>query len=203
MADYSVMYRTTLTVTVGSTGVIDDGGGAFHKDFTIPEVVLGESKIHQRMRERRIGDSYGATVEFFDNVTLRMRWYNDGALVNDEATGLDEIISVNVEVEDLDPVLSDLKEMLFDLLRIKGYLGENVIQDLLEFDAAGNIVTYRLRVFDSRTNAEAATPDRPDGSSMQTGELSRVTMSQDIVMSKNDRALLMRVLTDVIATPGN
>lgn len=202
MADYSLMYRTTLRVTVGSSGVVGpDADDGYYKDFTIPEVALGMAKVESEIKYRRIGDEYGASVKFQDNVTLRLSWY--GLLQNDEATGLDEIISADVEVQDLDGALSDVKEILFRAQRILGYLGENTVQDLLEYDAAGNVVSYRLRVFDSRTNAEACTPDRPDGSSLQTGELARVTMSQDIVMAKNDRALLIRVLTDVLDTPGN
>lgn len=206
MADYSLAYRTSLTVTVGSAGVEDDGDGAFHKDFTIPQQVMGESFLNVQIRERRIGDEYGASVEWIDSVTLRMKWFGDPGttegLLNDESTGLDEIIVAQVEIMKLAEFMTDVKEILFQGLRTLGYLGENVMQDLLEYDNAGNLVSYRLRIFQSRATLEAATPDRPDGSDLQTGEISRVTMTQDILLSKNDRALLLRVLTDVAETPG-
>lgn len=207
MADYNLLYHTTLSVTVATAGVVDAGNGLFYKDFTIPEQVLGETFLEQAVRERRIGDEYGATVEFFDNVTLRMKWYGDPAttegLVNDETTGLDEIIEVDVQVKKMDEFFSDIKELLFRALRILGYLGENVMQDLLVYDTPGNLVQYRLRIFSTKEYLEAATPDRPDGSTLQAGEVSRVTMDQDILLAKNDRSLLTRVLTDVIDTPGN
>lgn len=206
MSTYSCVYRTTLSVTVGTTGVVDDGNGAFHKDFTIPATKVGTTWLNQANRSRRLGDEYGATVELVSATVLRMRWYGDPdapeGLVNDETTTLDEIVAVYVEAFDLSPIGDDLKELLFRTLRIVSLLGENVINDLIIPDDAGNVVQYRLRLFDSRPNAEAATPDLPDGNAMETGELSRITMSQDIDIGKNDRALLMRVLTDIIATPG-
>lgn len=206
MSNYSLVYRTTLTVTVGTSGVVDDGNGRFHKDFTIPAVKVGTTFVNQNPTYRRIGDEYGATVKLLNATTLRMSWYGmpgtTEGLVNDESTGLDEIMEVECEVFDLNAVGNDLKELLFRMARTLGYLGENVMNDLIEYDNAGNVVQYRLRLFDTKVHCESATPDRPDGSSMQTGELARITMSQDIDIGKNDRALLMRVLTDLIATPG-
>lgn len=207
MSDYNMVYRTELSVTVGSADVVDDGDGAFHKDFALPAPIkLGSAFLTQACRYRRIGDEYGATVRLFDEETLRMAWYGSPdeteGLLNDESTGLDEIITVAVEVFDLEEMGDELKEILFQGLRVLGYLGENVMQDLLDYDDAGNLVTYRLRVFDTRANCEAATPELPDGQALQTGELARVTMNQDIVPDRNDRELLTRVLTDVLATPG-
>lgn len=206
MVDYNMVYRTNLSVTVGTSGVVDAGNGLFYKDFTLPAAVkLGSTFIQQSCRYRRIGDEYGATVELFDEDTLRMKWYGDPntteGLLNDESTGLDEIMDVAVEVFDIEELGDDLQEILFRATRTLAYLGENVVQDLLEYDQAGNLVEYRLRTFDSRANAEGCTPDLPQGEALETGELGRVLMSQDIEMDKNDRSLLMRVLTDVLATP--
>ncbi len=207
MSDYNMVYRASISVTVGSADVVDDGDGAFHKDFALPSPVkTGSTFLTQSCRYRRIGDEYGATVRLFDEETLRMEWYGDPltdeGLLNDESTGLDEIITCTVEVFDLEELGDELKELLFYAVRVLAYLGENIIQDLLEYDDAGNLVSYRLRTFNSKVNCEAATPDIDAGDALETGELARVTMSQDIEMSKNDRALLLRVLTDVAATPG-
>jgi len=206
-ADYTLAYRTELSVTVGSADVVDDGDGAFHKDFTIPQQNPDTAILHYHPRERRIGDSYGATVEWVDNVTLRLRWLGDPdqpeGLLNDESTGLDELIAVRVEVFDLNDFFVDMNTINFKLSRVLGYLGENVLQDLIDYDAAGNVVSYRLRIFNTRSAAEAATVDNASDD-LEAGELCRVTMSQDIVMAKNDRQSLLRVLTDLLDTvPGN
>lgn len=206
MSSYTLTYAATLTVTVGTSGVVDDGNGLFHKDFTVPAFKPASAMINQAVAQRRIGDEYGAKVKALDETTLRMTWFGDPGetegLLNDESTGLDEIIAVDVEIFDLNAIGNAFNELLFRSLRILGYLGENVMQDLIETDDAGNVVQYRLRLFDTRAHCEAAKPDKPDGSSMQTGELARILMNQDIEISKNDRSLLLRVLTDVITTPG-
>ena len=208
MSDYSLIYRTVLTVTEGDSGLVDAGGGLWYKEFTIPAVNTGTAKVDAEVAESRIPslpepdltlEHRGAFVQLYSATKLRLYWR--GALSVDPEAG-QEAISARVEVFDLDTVINEILELDFKLARLLGYLGENVMQDLLEYDDAGNLVQYRLRLFDTKVNAEAATPDRADGSALQTGELARVTMSQDIEISKNDRALLMRVLTDIIATPG-
>jgi hypothetical protein len=198
-----------LKVTVGDAGLVNNGDGSWYKNFTLPAPVKpGSTFIQQACRESRIPalpepaltlEHRGAAVELFDANTVRLRW--NGALATDIEAG-NETISVAIEVFDLDNLGDDIQELLFRTARALGYLGENVMNDLLLYDQAGNVVQYRLRVFSSRTNCEAATPDLPDGSAMQTGEYARVTMNQDIEISKNDRALMLRVLTDIIATPG-
>ena len=205
MADYSLVYRTVLTVTVGDDDIIDGGGGLFYKDFALPASVKpGSTFIQQACREARIPtvpepsltlESRGALVRLLDEDTLRLEWF--GELANDPEAG-DEKIAVSVEVFDIDRVGNDLRESLYRQQRILGYLGENTRQDLLDYDDAGNIRSYRLRVFDSRANAEASTPELPDGEDLQTGELSRVRMTQRILTNTNDRSLLLKVLTDVL-----
>ncbi|HEV3029017.1 MAG TPA: hypothetical protein VG457_15680, partial [Planctomycetota bacterium] len=81
-----------------------------------------------------------------------------------------------------------------------GYLGENVIQDLLTYDTAGNLVSYRARVFDSEADANAATFDIPEASSLQAGELSRILVTIDIDIANNDRQSLIMTL-DKLETP--
>lgn len=136
----------------------------------------------------------GATARILDANTVRVEW--DGTLADGET------IDVAWEVWDIAPLGDDIKEILFRLLRVLGYLGENCRQDLLQYDDAGNVVRYRLRIFDSREHAEASDLDLPEGSGLQDGELARAVVTQDIDAGKNDRIDLMQVLDTVIATPG-
>jgi hypothetical protein len=136
----------------------------------------------------------GATVRILDGDTVRLEW--DGTLAGTET------IVASYDVWDLENFGDDMKEALFRLTRVLGYLGENAVQDLITYDNAGNVTQFRVRSFDSKTNAEAATVDLPDGQPLQTGEYSRVTFQQSIDVSKNDRTLLKKVLTDLLATPG-
>lgn len=135
-----------------------------------------------------------ATVRILDANTVRVEW--DGTLADGET------IDVAWEVWDIAPLGDDIKEILFRLLRVLGYLGENCRQDLLQYDDAGNVVRYRLRIFDSREHAEASDLDLPEGSGLQDGELARAVVTQDIDAGKNDRIDLMQVLDTVIPTPG-
>lgn len=135
-----------------------------------------------------------ATVRVLDANTVRVEW--DGTL----AAG--ETITVAYEVWDISPIGDDIKEILFRLMRALGYLGENCRQDLCQYDDAGNCIQYRLRIFDSRANAEASDLDLPLGSGLQDGEIARAIVTQDIDTGKNDRIDIMQVLDTVIATPG-
>jgi hypothetical protein len=137
-------------------------------------------------------EAFGACVRILDATHVRLEW--NGTL----AAG--ETIDACFEVFDIENLGDDIKEILFRNERILGYLGENIVQDTLIYDDAGNMTSYRLRVFDSKVNAEAATVDFVGV--LQTGERARVTMTQDINFRKNDRLSLIRVLTDVLVTPG-
>lgn len=130
-----------------------------------------------------------ATVRLLNTTTVRMEW--DGTL----AAG--ETIEASFDVFDLENFGDDIKEILFRLQRI---LGDNMLQDSILLDNAGNMTQFRLRFFDSQANAAAATPDFTGG--LQTGETARVTLTQDINVATNDRKSLLKVRTDVIATPG-
>lgn len=206
MSSYNLKYAITLEVTVGSMGVVDDGDGLFHKDFTVPAFKVASAMLNiAGVNQRRIGDESGASVHVVNATTLRLKWFGDPnqpeGLLHDDATDLDEIISVAVEIFDLNELGNSLNELLFRMTRALGYLGENILQDKLHYDDAGNLDHYRLRIFDTRAHCEAATPDT-DNVAMEPGELARVSMDQEIEMAKNDRALLIRVLTDVATTPG-
>lgn len=132
-----------------------------------------------------------ATVRLLDADNIRLEW--DGVLVAGEQ------IVASVDVFDIENLGDDIKEILFRQLRILGYLGENSMQDLLVFDKPGNLVTYRVRCFIDKPSIDAATPDI--GGGLEAGELSRITFTQQIVVSANDRNLSTEKLTDLLANP--
>lgn len=198
MSDYSLVQRGVVTLVVGDVSP---------KDVDLSSSVkLASAKINYSYRESRFPDPIldldyrGVTVRFLDEDTLRIEW--NGTLATDPATGGSESITVSYEVMDLEDLGDDIKETLFRLQRVLGYLGENAVQDLLIYDDAGNMTQYRLRTFDSKANAEACTLNIPSGDALETGEMTRVTVTQDIEIAKNDRLSLIKVLTDLLATPG-
>lgn len=135
----------------------------------------------------------GATARIVDATHVEIAW--DGTL----AVG--ETIDVAWEVWDIDNLGDDVKEALFRLQRVLGYLGENMVMDNVLYDDAGNCVSSRLRIFDSASNAGDATIDLPEGSPFETGELSRARLVQEIDDAKNDRVSLIRTLLEVADTP--
>lgn len=135
----------------------------------------------------------GATVRLLDADTVRLEW--DGTLVAGEK------IVASVDVFDIENLGDDIKEILFREQILLGYFGENMITDLYVYDNAGNPVTFRLRVFNSKTNREAATIDLPAGDPLQTGELARVAVVQDFAVDTNDRKSITMTLTNKAPNP--
>jgi len=152
----------------------------------VGETLTGEFEVVEHKPRR------AAFLRILNATTVRLEW--DGSL----AAG--ETIEAHYEVWDIENLGDDVKELLFRLQRMLAYLGENLLQDKIVYDDAGNMVSYRLRLFNSKVNAEAATVDTPGA--FETGELARQTVTQDINFAKNDRLSLIRVLTDLLATPG-
>ena len=139
-----------------------------------------------------------ATVRILNATTLRVEW--EGGVL---ATG--ETIVVVADVVDMSQFsiasLSDrIDEILYRQLRTLAYLGENVLQDDIQYDDPGTMVSYRIRVFDTKAHLQAATIDIADGSPLETGELSRCRVTQEIDVGSNDRTSLAKVL-DQVATP--
>src|SRR6185295_770511 len=187
MSDYSLVYRTVLTVTEGDAGIVDAGGGLFYKEFTIPAVNTGTAKVNQAAAESRIPalpepdltlEHRGAFALLESETKVRIYWR--GELQEDPEAG-QESVSVMIEVFDLDDVINELLEIDFKLLRSLGYHGENSFIDLHEYNQAKNPVQFRVRVFDSAENTDAATKDLPEGEDFEAGELSRelVTIEWD------------------------
>lgn len=79
------------------------------------------------------------------------------------------------------------------LKRILGHLGEHQVVDGYLYDDDGNISESRVRLFDSKTNADAAAlwRDRVNDSdpapNLETGELYRYTLSATAVLPRNLR----------------
>ncbi len=186
MAAKTLVQRAEVTIT-------NADGGNF-KDFVIPSAVkLGSTFIVSSVMENRAGNARGATVRLEDATHVRVSW--PGALAGGES------ITVSYEVYDLDDVADDLLEILFRMERMLGYLGENTLQDDIEVDDAGNIVSYRIRLFDTEAHAAAATVDI-EGNFPQLGERARIEVSQDVDFDTNDRVSLLRLRTELITTPG-
>jgi len=76
-----------------------------------------------------------------------------------------ENISYTREVEQIFVTQSGIDDLASTLIRILGLVHENAFIDNTTHDAFGQLVAARVRVFDSRTNVEAAT----DGGSETTG----------------------------------
>jgi hypothetical protein len=74
-----------------------------------------------------------------------------------------------IEVIDSETVLDNIQQML---LRILGLSQENTFRDNTVFDACGQLLGARIRIFDSKANCEAAT----DGGSETTGLIATYTM---------------------------
>lgn len=177
MAVYSLVQSGTITA------VAADGAGP--KDFTLGTAVkLGTAKVVATVRENRTGDERGATLRLLNTTTVRMEW--EGTLA-----GAETIVAAFF-VEDVENLGDDVKEVLYRLTRALGYLGENSIQDKIVADDAGNTIQYRIRVFDSKANAAAATIDTD--AALETGEIARVQAVQQVSVSTNDRRVLTRTI---------
>jgi hypothetical protein len=198
VSTYNLVHRGVVTVTVGDVSP---------KDIALPSSVkLGSAFVIPSIREARLPDPVldldyrGATIRLLDASTLRLEW--NGTLSTDPDTGGTESITVAYQVYDLENLGDDLKEILFRLQRALAYLGENVLQDRILYSSSGVMTQYRLRVFDSKAHANAATKDVPDATPLQTGEIARSTVTQDVIAGKNDRRSLAKVLDLLLVTPG-
>jgi len=142
-------------------------------------------------------EEIGATIRLINEAgvdKVEASW--DGTLVTDET------ITISFEVFDLDNFGDDMKEVLFRLQGVLAYLGENLMQDLIQIDNPGNLVSYRMRAFESADKLAAATKDITAGSPLEDGEIRRVDVIQTIVKKKNVRSILEKSLSLVAPTPG-
>lgn len=148
-------------------------------------------QVAYEVRERKA--RRGVILRIKDDENLEALW--DGTL----AAG--ETIDLAYNVIDFDDVANAILELDYKQLRTLGYLGENQILDQVTRETPGNQVTYRLRVFNSKANAESATLGYT-GDDFETGELSRVDRTIEIDIRNNDRESMIRVLSKLADTPG-
>lgn len=87
------------------------------------------------------------------------------------------------------------------LSRTLGLLGENQLVDGYLYDDAGNITACRVRVFDTKTNRDAASiwadrvNDIDPAATMETGELERYDVTANHSLARNLRTLYESVIT--------
>lgn len=167
-------------------------------DIALPgdAVKLASAYPLVQVRETRLGSELGATAYLFDASTLRIEFKVTPLPAGEE-------IVVRWYVFDIENLGDEIKEVLFRLQGILGYLGENLVQDLITSDQSGNITQYRMRVFDSKANAENAVLNKVDGSPLDMGEQRRVTVTQNVIKAKNTRSTMRKVLDLILSpTPG-
>ncbi len=134
-----------------------------------------------------------ATIRLLDADTVRVEW--------DAQLEAGESIVVSYEAFDVEDLGDDLKEILFRLQKVLGIQGENSLQDLQTYDQAGNPTSFRVRVFDTQADAEAATVDLPVGDALEDGELSRYLVTLDWSTGRNRPISVLSVRTHLLATP--
>ncbi len=121
----------------------------------------------------------GVRAYLIDETHIGIAW--EGGTLEAE-----EEINVRYEVFDLESIGDDVKELLFRQQRALAYLGENLMQDLITPDDAGNIVSYRLRAFDTSANKALATLNVAAESPLETGEIGRINVTAAYSKTKGD-----------------
>jgi hypothetical protein len=84
-------------------------------------------------------------------------------------------IAYTQELEQLFITSSDVDDLATAIIRLLGLNHENAFIDNTDFDAFGQLTSARIRLFDSKANAQLAT----DGGSETTGLIAVYTMSAD------------------------
>lgn len=115
----------------------------------------------------------------------------------------------------LDWLRNDVENVLFERLRrIIALCGENLVVDNFSYDTSGNIIGIRVRLFEDRASALAATPDITD---IEPGELEQYNVTQQHNVARNVRTAHFSTIsadsddapatenrrTDVVNAPGN
>ncbi len=184
---HSLKQKRTNNFTGATVKLLD----ATHIRIQFDTIASGDTvDIEWEVRERKA--RRGATLRVLNTTTLRMEW--DGTLVAGES------IDMSYEVDDYSAAGDDIKEVLFRLQRLLAIGGENSFQDKQLYDQAGNPTTLRIRTFDTLAHCEAATLDTAGG--LETGELSRCTVTLTWPTGKNRPTAIQSVITDLASTPG-
>jgi hypothetical protein len=154
------------------------------------EDIVAEFEVVEHLLTRQ-----AATIRLLDVDTVRVEW--------DTALEAGETITVSYEVYDVEDLGDSLQEILFRLQKMLAIQGENSITDLHTYDDAGNPTQFRVRAFDTKDDAEAATIDLPAGDALQGGELSRYLVTLDWSTAKNRPLSILSVRTHLLTpTPG-
>jgi hypothetical protein len=184
MASHTLVYHERIQFTNPQTSP---------QSRTIPFATKdGSTYVVATVRDNRAGAARGATVRRSDATHVEIEW--DGVLAGGET------ITVSYFVFDTNALGNDILEILFRLERTLGILGENAIQDLVVYNKAGVMTSYRLRLFDSKVNAQAAEIDDLGG--LDTGERARISITKDVTIGENNILSLVLVRDEKIATPG-
>jgi len=86
-----------------------------------------------------------------------------------------ESIAYFREVEQIFVTSSDVDDLAAAILRVLGLSHENAFIDNTNFSANGQLISARIRIFDSKANAELAT----DGGTETTGLVATYSMTAD------------------------
>jgi hypothetical protein len=178
----------------GVVAAIDYDGEGIELDYAPLEAGETLDVNYQVTEHPEASAGHGAILTLYSATKVRLSW--DGAILPGES------ITASFELIDFESLGDDIKEALFRLENLLGLLGANYVEDLITRDDAGNKVSFRIRVFDSKAHAEDATLDLPAGDGLEAGEQRRITISQEIDTPTNDRISSLGVETDVLATPG-
>lgn len=147
------------------------------------------------------------------------KWQGMNFRVSHEDLGSPQVDDADLEGAEVNTLMGRLRtlernqvEVLFPrLTRALGLLGENQITDAHVYDNAGNITSARVRVYDTKANADAAFTWEdtegvadPVGAFPTTGELARYTLQAAHLNPRQLRTLLDSVIentpTDETAT---
>jgi len=181
----------TATVSVDRTGSQQGAIVSLLTNISVrldwPGTLAGSDEIKASIAVIESQPKRGVNVRLTTPTNVEVSW-DGGILLAGES------IDVAFEVFDIENLGDDVKEILFRQTRILSFHGENSIEDLIKYDDAGNPITYRIRTFNSKANAEAATFDIPDADPLEVGELTRVGVIQDFNVETNDRKSIIMTL---------
>ncbi len=176
-------------VKVGTTTIVPTDTSPKNVSFSGAPIKTSSAYPVATISETRLGNELGARVVIKDALSLDIHFKVDPLPAGEE-------IVVSWYVFDIENLGDDIKELLFRAQLILGYLGENVIQGNVSIDGQGNFSQYYVRVFDTKTNADAATTNLvdPELNGLETGELTRFRFTQTIARPENERSAMKRVV---------
>lgn len=167
-------------------------------------------------------ENAGRTIYFvfYDPSTDKTRMKLCSGVVNFGAVLMDRQKTITdtqtTHGQKIDWLKNDVENVVWPRLkRLLALCGENLLLDSFGYDSAGNITSLRIRLFDSKANAEAATEDITDVP--ETGEVMTLSVEQDHSLPRNirtkhlstpssdasDAAVTDNLETDAANAPGN